>query len=71
MLIPTLILGFSIICDDFPSYWFKVSRGFATALNESLSSLETLIDETSGSLTEEEKAHLSTVYRKVADLYNQ
>ena len=65
-------LGFiCLFSDGRGSYWFKVSRGFATALNESISSLETLIDETSGSLTEEEKAHLSNVYRKLADLYNQ
>jgi hypothetical protein len=65
-------LGFiCLFSDGRGSYWFKVSRGFATALNESLSSLETLIDETSGSLTEEEKAHLSIIYRKLADLYNQ
>lgn len=48
-----------------------MSRGFATALNESLSSLESLIDETSGSITEQQKSRLSTVYRRLADLYNQ
>ena len=65
-------LGFiCLFSDGRGSYWFKVSRGFATALNESISSLETLIDETSGSLSAEEKAHLSIIYRKLADLYNQ
>lgn len=65
-------LGFiCLYSDGRGSYWFKVSRGFATALNESLSSLESLIDETSGSISEEQKSHLSTIYRKLADLYNQ
>lgn len=65
-------LGFiCLYTDGRGSYWFKVSRGFATALNESLSSLESLIDETSGSITEQQKSRLSTVYRRLADLYNQ
>ena len=65
-------LGFiCLYSDGRGSYWFKVSRGFATALNESLSSLESLIDETSGSITEQQKSRLSTVYRRLADLYNQ
>ena len=65
-------LGFiCLYSDGRGSYWFKVSRGFATALNESLSSLESLIDETSGSISEQQKSRLSTVYRRLADLYNQ
>lgn len=65
-------LGFiCLFSDGRGSYWFKVSRGFATALNESLSSLETLIDETSGSLSDSEKARLGAVYRRLSDLYNQ
>jgi HrpA-like RNA helicase len=51
------------------SYWFKVSRGFSTALNESLSSLESLIDELAGSLTEAQKAKANGVYRKLQGLY--
>ncbi|MBQ5646798.1 MAG: ATP-dependent RNA helicase, partial [Treponema sp.] len=40
---------YGFIClftDDNGNYWYKVSRGFITALNESLSSLETLAEKT-------------------------
>jgi HrpA-like RNA helicase len=50
-------------------YWFKVSRGFATALNESLSSLEVLIDDTASMLSEEQKEHINVVYRKLNSFY--
>ena len=51
------------------TYWFKVSRGFSTALNESLSSLETLVDEASGALTPAQKETASAVYRALNSLY--
>ncbi|MDR0300860.1 MAG: ATP-dependent RNA helicase [Treponema sp.] len=39
-------LGFlGLFTDGAGNYWFRASRGFHTSLNESLSSLETLIDE--------------------------
>lgn len=39
-------LGFvALFTDGEGSYWFRVSRGFHTALNESLASLESLVDE--------------------------
>ena len=39
-------LGFvALFTDSEGTYWFRCSRGFHTALNESLASLETLIDE--------------------------
>ena len=64
-------LGFiCLLTDGRGTYWQKVSRGFATALNESLSSLETLIDEATGILTEEQKLKLNSVYRKLNDLYD-
>ena len=64
-------LGFiCLLTDGRGTYWQKVSRGFATALNESLSSLETLIDEATGVLTEEQKLKLNSVYRKLNDLYD-
>ena len=50
-------------------YWFKVSRGFPTALNESLSSLETLIDETAIALSSEQKTKVNLIYRKLNSLY--
>ncbi|MBO4509335.1 MAG: ATP-dependent RNA helicase [Spirochaetaceae bacterium] len=63
-------LGFiCLFTDGNGTYWMKVSRGFSTALNESLSSLETLIDESAGEFTEEQKARLNAVYRKLHDLY--
>ena len=51
------------------SYWFKVSRGFATALNESLSSLETLIDEATTALNAAQKEKVNMVYRVLNGLY--
>jgi RNA helicase HrpA len=63
-------LGFiCLFTDGNGTYWMKVSRGFSTALNESLSSLETLIDESAGEFSEEQKARLNAVYRKLHDLY--
>ncbi|MBE6344331.1 MAG: ATP-dependent RNA helicase [Spirochaetaceae bacterium] len=63
-------LGFiCLFTDGRGSYWFKVSRGFSTALNESLSSLEILIDESNGLLSAEQKGTLNQVYRKLNDLY--
>ncbi|WP_191016732.1 helicase-related protein [Treponema zioleckii] len=63
-------LGFiTLFSDGKGTYWFKVSRGFATALNESLSSLETLIDETAVALTPEQKAKVNVLYRTLNGLY--
>lgn len=63
-------LGFiCLFTDGNGTYWMKVSRGFSTALNESLSSLETLIDESAGEFSDEQKARLNAVYRKLHDLY--
>ncbi|MCR5612376.1 ATP-dependent RNA helicase [Treponema sp.] len=55
--------------DNHGNYWFKVSRGFSTALSESLSTLETLIDEAEESFTEEQKTKLNTIYRSLNNLY--
>lgn len=42
-------LGFiTLYTDGEGVYWFKVSKGFHTAVNESLASMENLADETSG-----------------------
>ncbi len=63
-------LGFiTLFSDGKGTYWFKVSRGFATALNESLSSLETLIDETAVALTPEQKSKVNSLYRTLNALY--
>jgi ATP-dependent helicase HrpA len=63
-------LGFiCLFTDGQGTYWFKVSRGFSTALNESLSSLETLIDETAVALTPDQKEKVNRVYRILSGLY--
>ena len=62
---------FGFIClftDGKGTYWFKVSRGFATALNESLSSLETLVDD-AASLSESQKEKVNMVYRLLGSMY--
>ena len=63
---------YGFIClytDGKGTYWFKVSRGFATALNESLSSLETLIDEATVDLSPAQKEKVNIVYRVLNGLY--
>lgn len=55
--------------DGNKNYWFKVSRGFSTALSESLSTVETLIDETEDSLTDEQKEKINAIYRKLNEFY--
>lgn len=62
---------FGFIClftDGKGTYWFKVSRGFATALNESLSSLETLVDE-DAALSESQKEKVNMIYRLLGSMY--
>lgn len=64
---------FGFIClftDGNGTYWFKVSRGFSTAQNESLSSLEKLIDDVENSeLGVAEKEKINAIYRMVNSLY--
>ena len=64
-------LGFiCLFTDGNGTYWYKVSRGFQTALNESLSSLEKLIDDISEreiSIDMREKVNI--VYRVLNSLY--
>ena len=65
-------LGFvCLFTDGRGTYWYKVSRGFATALNESLSSLEKLIDDLSEKdfVTVEQKAKINIMYRVLNSLY--
>jgi hypothetical protein len=49
------------------NYWFKCSRGFHTGLNESLSSLETLIDELGEEVDVSKKHIVNQVYRRLSD----
>lgn len=51
------------------NYWFKVSRGFTTALTESHSSLEALIEEQID-FSDDEKQKINSALRTVNTLYN-
>ncbi|MBQ0050808.1 MAG: ATP-dependent RNA helicase [Treponema sp.] len=59
----------ALFTDGRGTYWFKASRGFPTALNESLSSLETLVDEKI-SLNVDGKEKVNAVYRMLNGLYD-
>lgn len=64
-------MGFiCLFTDGNGNYWFKVSRGFSTALNESLSSLEKLIDDTNADMNVELKEKVNIVYRELNGLYS-
>jgi len=63
---------FGFIClysDGKGTYWYKASRGFATALNESLASLESLVDDASN-LSPAQKEKVNIVYRTLNALYD-
>ena len=63
-------LGFAALqTDGRGTYWFKITKNFIGALDASLSSLEVLIDETSDSLSAEQKERLNALYRKLNSLY--
>lgn len=56
-------LGFVTAFTDFNgNYWFKISRGYTTAVSESLSTLEHLIDDQSISFSDEQKENISRLY---------
>jgi len=64
-------LGFiCLFTDGNGQYWFKCSRGFHTALNESIASLESLIDETSDTLDDVLKGEVNTIYRKLNSFFS-
>ncbi|MFH2113350.1 MAG: hypothetical protein ABIJ86_02435, partial [Spirochaetota bacterium] len=63
-------LGFvALFTNGDGSYWFRVSRGFHTALNESLASLESLVDEVAETATTEQKEKVSLLYRKLSAFF--
>ena len=63
-------LGFvALFSNGEGSYWFRVSRGFHTALNESLASLESLVDEIAESATVEQREKVSLLYRKLSAFF--
>ncbi|MBO7420058.1 MAG: hypothetical protein J6U06_02925 [Spirochaetaceae bacterium] len=66
-------LGFvCLFTDGNGTYWFKICTNFSTALSESLSSLETLIDDSAEnmSLSNGQKDKLNSIYRKLHTLYD-
>jgi hypothetical protein len=63
-------LGFvTLFTDGEGAYWYRVSRGFHTAINESLASLESLADELGEKATKEEKEGVSVLYRRLQSFF--
>jgi HrpA-like RNA helicase len=61
-------LGFlGLFTDHAGNYWFRASRGFHTSLNESLSSLDTLISELGEDIAVEHKHIVNQCYRRLSD----
>lgn len=59
----------TLFTDENGNYWQKSTRGFSTALNESLGSLETLVEENNIQWTDEEKEVISKAIGKLNTLY--
>lgn len=51
------------------TYWFKVSRGFSTALGETIRSLEQLMEDTKDKLTSAQKDQINSLYRTLNSFY--
>ena len=63
-------LGFlGMFSDGSGNYWLRCSRGFHTSLNESLSSLEALIDELGDDVDLGIKHIVNQCYRRLSDYY--
>ncbi|MDR2392739.1 MAG: ATP-dependent RNA helicase [Treponema sp.] len=61
-------LGFiCLLTDGEGNYWFTCSRGFHTSLNESLASVEALIDDLGENADLEVKRVVNQTYRRLAD----
>jgi HrpA-like RNA helicase len=61
-------LGFlCLFTDGEGNYWTKCSRRFHTSLNESLASVETLIDELAGHVDAGKKRLVNQCYRRLSD----
>jgi hypothetical protein len=61
-------LGFlCLLTDSKGNYWFTCSRGFHTSLNESLASVETLIDELGDGVDVEIKHQVNQIFRRLSD----
>ncbi|WP_304225910.1 helicase-related protein [Gracilinema caldarium] len=60
-------LGFlCLFTDSAGNYWFKCSRGFHTAINESIASLENLIDELGDEISPDWKDRVNQTYRRLS-----
>lgn len=64
-------LGFiALFTDGAGVFWFRVSKGFHTALNESIASLESLADlAINADLSSEAKERIGTLYRKLSQFF--
>lgn len=63
-------LGFiALFSDTEGTYWFRCSRGFHTALNESIASLESLADRLGDDASPAEKEAVSALYRKLTSFF--
>ena len=61
-------LGFtSLFTDGIGDYWIKCSRGFHTSLNESLASVEAIIDELGEDVDIGKKHIVNQTYRRLSD----
>jgi hypothetical protein len=61
-------LGFlCLLTDSKGYYWFTCSRGFHTSMNESLASVETLIDELGDEVDIAIKHRVNLTYRRLSD----
>jgi hypothetical protein len=62
-------LGFiALYTNDQGVYWFRCSRGFYTALNESMASLEALIDELGDEVDLTVKHEVNQTFRRLSDI---
>ncbi len=63
-------LGFvCIFTDGAGNYWYKVSRGFHTALGESISTLEALADELGDETPQAAKDKVNKAYRRLTSFF--
>lgn len=63
-------LGFlSLNCDNNGTYWFKSTKRFNTALNQSVEALAALANETKEQLSHENRTIMNTVYGKLDSFY--
>jgi ATP-dependent helicase HrpA len=64
-------LGFvTLYTDGAGIFWFRVSKGFHTALNESIASLENLVDASADvSIPAESKEKIGALYRKLSAFF--